>query len=111
MQANDRREWQVYKSKDGEDGAVHPFLLEVVEVGTDDDGEPITSCIVAPAEAASDSVRRVLPSKSGNQRIIWEALGEVFRNSTTFTQAGAPPFKPCVLLEDAIDKVDRKSVV
>lgn len=41
---------RVEKMKDGEDGAVYPFKLEIVQVGVDEDGDPITSCIVVEAE-------------------------------------------------------------
>lgn len=44
----DMREWRTAKAKDGSDDQGHPFRLEVVELGTDEDGEPITSCAIAP---------------------------------------------------------------
>ena len=107
----DRREWKMHKSKDGEDGEAHPFRLDVVELGIDDEGEPLTSCVVVPEESAGDSVRRVLPPKSGNQRIIWDALGGLFLEEGKRTGGkrpeGAPeevPFmRPCLLLDAAID--------
>lgn len=40
------REWKISKSKDGEDGVSHPFCLDAVNLGDDEDGDPITSCIV-----------------------------------------------------------------
>lgn len=43
---SDQRSWLVAKSKDGEDGAAHPFKLEVVELGIDADGDSITSCVI-----------------------------------------------------------------
>jgi hypothetical protein len=36
--------------KDGPEGAVIASRLDVVEVGIDEDGEPITSCVVVPAD-------------------------------------------------------------
>lgn len=42
----EQRSWVVAKSKDGEDGAAHPFKLEVVEMGLDQDEDPITSCVI-----------------------------------------------------------------
>lgn len=102
----DRREWKMHKSKDGEDGEAHPFRLDVVEVGSDDEGEPITSCVVVPEESTGDAVRRILPPKSGNQRVIWDALGELFRAAGSYAPEGAPkelpPGRPCLRLEDAI---------
>lgn len=106
----DRREWKVAKSKDGEDGDAHPFRLDVVEVGTDEDGEPVTSCVIVPEESTGDAVRRALPPKSGNQRIIWDALGDVLKASTHYGQAGAAPTRPCVTLEDAIDRTSCRLV-
>jgi len=37
--------------KDGPEGETFASSLEVVDVGVDDDGDPITSCIVTPATA------------------------------------------------------------
>lgn len=101
---SDRREWKMHKVKDGDDGIAHSFRLDVVEIGTDEDGEPVTSCIVRPEENAGTAVRRALPPKSGNQKIVWDALGEVLRKSTSFGEAGSPPGRPCIRLEDAIEQ-------
>lgn len=98
-----RREWVVGKAKDDEDGAVFPFRLQVVDIGEDDDGDPITSCVVVPEDSAADAIRRTLPPKSGNQRIIWDAIGELLRDSKSFGKAGAPVSRPCVEIETAVD--------
>ena len=45
-----QRYMRVEKMKDGEDGAKYGFKLEVVQVGTDEDGDAITSCVVVPVE-------------------------------------------------------------
>ena len=106
----DRREWKMNKAKDGEDGEAHPFRLDVVEVGTDEDGEPVTSCVVVPEENAGDAVRRVLPPKSGNQRVIWDALDSVLKASSSYGQGGAAPTRPCVRLEYAIERTRTRLV-
>lgn len=49
--ADARREWRVTKAKDGEDGIATPFQLESVVLNLDEDGMPITSCIVVTGEA------------------------------------------------------------
>ena len=41
-------EWKVKKSKDGLDGVGSYFSLKVVTLGTDDDGDEISSCVVEP---------------------------------------------------------------
>ena len=38
------------KSKDGEDGGEWGFGLEVVQIGVDEDLDPVTSCVVVEAE-------------------------------------------------------------
>jgi hypothetical protein len=100
----DRRTWKLAKSKDGEDGKEHPFRLEVVVLGNDEEGEAITSCIIAPEESAANAVRRPLPPKSGNQKVIWDALGDLLRESQHFGKAGAPTVMPCIELEEVIEK-------
>lgn len=50
--SGDDREWSVAKAKDGADGKGHPFILEVVNMGDDEDGDPITSCVIRPSAGA-----------------------------------------------------------
>jgi hypothetical protein len=75
----DRREWKIAKSKDGEDGEAHPFRLDVVQIGEDEDGEPVTSCVVVPEKSVDDAMRRVKLPSGGNQRIVWDGLQEMFK--------------------------------
>ena len=65
------REWRTSKLKDGEIGNQFPFRLEPVRLGTDGDGDPLTSCVVV-----SDSKRKHRPSEPNgkNQKILLEAL-------------------------------------
>ncbi len=104
----DRREWVIAKSKDGEDGEAHPFKLDIVELDTDEEGEPITSCTVHPLEEIADSIKKVMPPKSGNQRAVWDALGEIFRKAGAARPEDAPDTlpqgRPCITLEAAIEK-------
>lgn len=115
----DRREWRIGKAKDGEDGKANPFRLAVVELGTDDDGEEITSCVCLPDESTGDSVRRVKLPSGGNQKIVWDALGELLldigRRTGGIRPAGAPEevpvTRPCIRLEDAVTKVRERLTV
>ena len=47
---NGVREIHIEKLKDGEDGKRFGFELKTVEMGFDDDGDPITSCVVVESE-------------------------------------------------------------
>lgn len=49
VREGDTRAIRLSKSKDGEDGQVWGFALEVVQLGVDEDLDPITSCVVVEA--------------------------------------------------------------
>lgn len=96
----ERREWWVAKSKDGQDGDVHPFRLEVETLGTDEYGDAITSCVVLPDTTAKD-VRMVKLPQGGNQKLVFEALRPLFKDGKN-GKPGAPPLHPCIELEAAV---------
>lgn len=98
---DDRREWRTAKSKDGSDGDAHPFRLEVVELETDEEGEPVTSCVVAPEERTADALRRVALPGGGNMRLAFDAIAAALKNACAYGQASAPPGRPCIELETA----------
>lgn len=54
---------KVVKQKDGADGLELGFTLEVVEVGTDDEDEPITTCIVMPADSIAKQRPKLSPAE------------------------------------------------
>ncbi len=97
----EHREWKLHKAKDGEDGTAHPFRLDVVELGTDADGEPITSCVVEAEEQAAEGLQKARIPGGGNMRIAWDRLGELLRQAEYFGKASAPPGRPCIELEAA----------
>lgn len=108
----DRREWKLTKAKDGEDGIAHAFRLKVVELGEDEDGDPITSCVIEPTVALDDiPSNRPKAPRGGNQRIVYDALGPLLRESGAYGRGGAPAHRPCVLIEEAIARTaDRLTV-
>lgn len=95
---NKGREWNVAKSKDDVTGYVYPFKLEIVQVGFDEDGEEVTSCVACSVGSIENGFKKVLPPKSSNQKIIWEALQELFNQA--FIVHGVKK----ITLEDAISK-------
>ena len=97
----DRREWAIEKAKDGSDGERHAFKLQQVEIGTDDDGEPVTSCAVVPDHAPPNASRLKLPH-GGTQKIVYDALGPLLRGAAHFGKGNAPAGRPCVEIEAAI---------
>ncbi|MBU7587937.1 MAG: AAA family ATPase [Sphingopyxis terrae] len=80
----DTRSWKVDKAKDGRDGDEHPFLLKVVEVGEDADGDAITSCVVTPDASA------VAHSKplTGNRQVAMATLHEAASSNGVLNEVG-----------------------
>lgn len=74
------REWKIAKQKDGEDGVTKRFVLKGVQIGTDEDGDPITSCVVMPP--GGQTMEERFPegiNLGGNNatilRAVYEAIG------------------------------------
>lgn len=61
----------VKKNRDGQEGTEYPFRLDVVNLGVDDEGDPITSCVAVPTDAAP---LKVLSARSENQRAALKRL-------------------------------------
>jgi len=96
------RSWRLIKSKEGNDSIEAGFWLDVVDLGEDSDGDPITSCIVRPDLAPP--VRRGPKRPTGNNQVI--TLREIQRllgESTVFGQGGAPELHRCVRYSEAMD--------
>lgn len=63
--------------KDGPEGEETCSTLSVVDVGTDEDGEAITSCCVEPADAAAEAPRkRTPPSAQRALDLLKNAIAE-----------------------------------
>lgn len=75
----DAREWVVAKAKDGRDGAAQPFRLEVVHLGTDEWGEPITSCVAVPAERTARPAKPLTPTQRLALDAFARAQGDTLR--------------------------------
>lgn len=97
---DDRREWKVAKSKDGPGGDAHPFRLQVETLGTDEHGDPVTSCTVR-ADTSADEVKRVKLPQGGNQKIVLSALRPMFKDGIS-GKPGAPALRSCIELEAAV---------
>ena len=67
---------KVEKMKDGKDGGEFWFELEVVDLGIDADGDPLSSCVVIEAEpVARAKVRAPGPTGSTQIKILETAVG------------------------------------
>lgn len=98
---DDRRAWRIAKSKDDSDSAAHSFRLAVVEIGADEHGDVLTSCIVE-LDDAGVAVRSVRLPRGGNQKAVYDVACELLREGRHMGEAGAPDTRPCVRLDDLI---------
>ena len=95
---SDKRSWLLEKSKDGEDGKCFGFRLEVQNLGTDSDGDPITSCTVErdhslilskpePSgkvqKAALKTIKQALPSTPNRRMTVEAGVSEIAKTLTT----------------------------
>lgn len=81
VREGDARALRLTKSKDGEDGLLWGFALEVVQLGVDEDLDPITSCVVIEAEVPA--VGGVASRKLGPVEIVVNAVVQEFAKSQT----------------------------
>jgi hypothetical protein len=65
------------KSKDGEDGLQWGFGLEVVQLGVDEDLDPITSCVVVESALPTGSKARVLGPIEGMVNAVIQEIASV----------------------------------
>jgi hypothetical protein len=84
---------KVTKQRDWQGGDEFPFDLVVVEVGTDSDGEPVTSCVVEPGDRDVIASKVKAPREDGPQgqayvalRDAIDACGEVPPASSTIPE-------------------------
>ncbi|RCW79977.1 AAA family ATPase [Paracoccus lutimaris] len=89
----DNRKFKLDKVKDGEDGAYFGFKLETVILGTDEDGEDITSCVVVPADlptGKSASGPKLSEGEKFLQKCFWEAFNEARKHDYGCGPNGVP---------------------
>lgn len=79
----DARSVEITKMKDGQDGLAFPFKLTVVPIGTDSDGDTVTSCVVEHLDEA--------PAKRQEPKGKWQAkLWPVINDLADLGDGGAP---------------------
>lgn len=86
VREGDFRAIRLSKNKDGEDGQLWGFKLEVVQLGVDEDLDPITSCVVVDAEIPVGGVSTKPLSK--NQKIVAEVMSEIAESQTAGIEVG-----------------------
>lgn len=78
------------KQKDAEDGWSLQFKLKVVELGVDEDGDPVTSCVVEETDAHAPNRHRG-PHLSPTQRQVYNELLATLEASSVGVPRDIPP--------------------
>jgi putative DNA primase/helicase len=95
---NSIRQWNLVKQKDGPDGLKHSFNLLEVALGTDMDGDPISSCCISEV---GEVFTNVSMPHGANQKIVMEALAPLFDAGSSGIE-GTPPDSLSIDIEQAI---------
>lgn len=77
----------VHKQKDGQAGIEIGFALEVVQIDQDDEGEPITTCVVQSTAEVSKVRAKLSPKQQRAMDVLYNVLsghGERPPNTVTF---------------------------
>ena len=77
-----KSQWEVAKSKDDATGALYSFKLETLDLGVDDEGDVVTSCVAVPV-AAAFALRK--SKKLGPHQMV--ALDTIVGMGTDFVSA------------------------
>lgn len=101
----DFRVANITKMKDGTDGESFAFKLKVVELGTDSDGEPESSCVVEHVEAAPEAERSARKIKLGSrEQIVFDLLQVMAPSGTMAIEDLVEGYKAKVAKTDGRDQ-------
>lgn len=94
----------VVKQRDGKTGEQFAYQLQQVEVGTDEDGEPITSCALTPCEVAP-KVKKLSGQKRRALDILYNCI--IDKGQTRLIRKDMPQVL-CVALSEYRDYLIRE---
>jgi hypothetical protein len=95
--------WRLVKSKDSEDGIGHSFTLEEVELGHNEQGKEVKSCVIQEVEGAIYSKKATEP-RGENQKIIWPAARNTLLLLKT-NAAGLPDQPEGISFDDLVEEL------
>jgi hypothetical protein len=87
---------EVTKQRDGPTGYKFPYILRQIELGVDQDGDPVTTCLV---EAVSISASR-RDGVQGPARAALRVLGELLSEKGEVLHDPRYPNSPCIPIKD-----------
>jgi hypothetical protein len=88
----------ITKQRDGTTGVIIPFKLRPVELGRNQDGDPVYSCVVEKTEGATRAQSSKAKALPAAQRRALDLLGEAINKDGEIPPAcdHIPPHTPCV---------------
>lgn len=95
------RSWTAAKARESADGEEFAFDLKSVVLGVDEDGDPITSCVIDP-HPLSHRARQVPMPKGSNQKLVLKITKELLQSTTHLGQGLASAMERCIKLDDLI---------
>lgn len=100
---------RVTKNRDGESGVEFPFALELVNLGADQDGDEVVTCVVVDQPEQSRPRKLAQPS-GGNQRAVYDAIRELAeeRGELSLGTSAIPKGVRIVKIEDVIERASPK---
>lgn len=98
--------------KDGQEGDQIVSRLEAVDIGTDTDGDRITSCVIVPADGATPMRRAAVPKLTKGAKIALAALHYALDECGTIPPASnhIPQNVKCVTVKQWRDYAYRHGV-
>lgn len=106
-----RWQWNVLKSKDGQDDYGHAFELAVVELGINSSGRPISSCAIVEIEGSVRYQKQNEP-RGGNQKAILAGFKELLLQAQMLSAATGEEWPAGILMDDAVSQLkDRLETV
>lgn len=110
VEAGETKKARITKQKDGEDGIELLFKLKVVELGQDEDGDPVTSCIVEATDVdlapRGDSVGVKIAKLPDGARLVLNMLNETLEQSGFYPPADIPETEINRLMVGKVTKLD-----
>jgi hypothetical protein len=101
IKTDTRREWSIAKSKDDVTGDSHPFKLEIVQIGHDEESEEITSCVAEP-DHSKEVLQKKKISLGSNQLIAHTLIMDELHNSPHIDKDNVPTGKPCIAYDETV---------
>ncbi|HEX4333808.1 MAG TPA: AAA family ATPase [Usitatibacter sp.] len=100
----------IEKVRDAVAGQAIPFALEVVQLGEDRDGDPITTCIAIEAEAGDEPMPQHRPL-GPNEKIAIDTLRKLFATTRkNLAERGDDPASACITLGSWREALEAKKI-